>query len=54
MLMICGLIWGPSVNRDKGTETDIPGCRMKFELRSKKKIKRKTTSSIGITPSQPN
>jgi hypothetical protein len=31
----------------------MPGCRIKFELRSRKKINRKMTSSIGMTPSQP-
>jgi hypothetical protein len=54
MLMICGLIWGPSVKRESGTETEIPGCRMKFELRSKKKMTRKTTSSSGMAASQLN
>src|SRR3954465_15931645 len=52
MLMICGLIWGPRVNRASGTETEMPGCKIKFELRSRKKIRRKVTSRSGIAASQ--
>jgi len=41
------------VKRESGTETEIPGCRIKFELSSKKKINRKVTSRRGIAASQP-
>ena len=41
MLMICGFICGPRVKRENGTETEMPGCRMKFELRSKKENQEK-------------
>jgi hypothetical protein len=53
MLMICGFTCGVRTNRETGNETLIPGCRMKFELSSRKKISRNTTSRIATTPSQP-
>jgi hypothetical protein len=53
MLMICWLICGPRVNREKGRETEIPGCNTKVELRRKKNRRRKTTSIRGTRPSHP-
>jgi hypothetical protein len=42
------------MNFEKGTFTEMPGCKIKFELSSRKKIIRKTTSSSGKTSSHPN
>ena len=39
---------------EKGTFTEIPGCKMKFELSSRKKIMRKRTSSSGKIGSHVN
>src|SRR5438477_4255484 len=53
MLMICGFCWAPRRNGDAGAEIAIPGCKTKFELRSRKKMRRNTTSTSGNTTSQP-
>src|SRR6266446_5166725 len=53
MLMICWLVCGPSVKREKGIETEIPGCKIKFELSRRKKIRRKATSTSAKRTSQP-
>src|SRR5215470_3259923 len=52
MLTICWLICGPSVKRENGIETEIPGCKMKFELSNKNKIIRKATSTSASRTSQ--
>src|ERR1700682_172307 len=53
MLMICWFNCGPSVKREKGSETEMPGCKMKLELSSKNKSNRKATSTSGTTTSHP-
>src|SRR6267143_4251205 len=53
MLMICWFCCAPSRNGEAGAETAIPGCKTKFELRSRKKMRRNTTSMSGNTTSQP-
>src|SRR3989440_9661941 len=53
MLMICWFCCAPSRNGEAGAETAIPGCKTKFELRSRKKMRRNTTSMSGKTTSQP-
>src|SRR5438046_5265493 len=53
MLMICWLVCGPSVKRENGIETEIPGCKMKFELSNRKKTRRKTRSTSAKRTSQP-
>src|SRR5438128_12590130 len=53
MLMICWLVCGPSVKRENGIETEIPVCKIKFELSNRKKTSRKTTSIIAKSTSQP-
>src|SRR5439155_20488752 len=53
MLMICWFCCAPSRNGEAGAETAIPGCKIKFELRSRKKMRRNTTSTSGNTTSQP-
>src|SRR4029077_2839104 len=53
MLMICWFCCAPSRNGEAGAETAIPGCKIKFELRSRKKIRRNTTSMSGNRTSQP-
>src|SRR2546423_7973163 len=53
MLMICGFRCAPSRKGVAGAEIAIPGCKIKFELRSVKKIRRNTTSISGKTTSQP-
>src|SRR5215831_13109354 len=53
MLIICWFCCAPSKNGEAGAETAMPGCKTKFELRSRKKIIRKTTSMSGNTTSQP-
>src|ERR1051325_8839347 len=53
MLMICRLVCGPSVKREKGIETEMPCCRMKFELSNRKKTSRKATSINPINTSHP-
>src|SRR5678815_2342266 len=53
MLMICWLICGPSAKRENGIETEMPGCKIKFELSNRKKIRRKATSTNPRRTSQP-
>src|SRR2546430_16383413 len=49
LLLVCG----PSVKRENGIETEIPGCKIKFELSNRKKTRRKTTSTSANRTSQP-
>src|SRR2546423_15544891 len=53
MLMICWFCCAPSRKGEAGAEIAIPGCNTKFELKSRKKIIRKTMSMSGNTTSQP-
>src|SRR5467141_3213768 len=53
MLMICWFCCAPSRNGEAGAEIAIPGCKTKFELRSRKKMRRNITSMSGNTTSQP-
>src|SRR5438046_7490269 len=53
MLIICWLVCGPSVKRENGIETEMPGCKIKFELSNRKKIRRKATSTSAKRTSQP-
>src|ERR1700720_2376417 len=53
MLMICWLVCGPSAKRENGSETEMPGCKIKFELSRKKKSSRKTTSTSERTINHP-
>src|ERR1700682_3980852 len=53
MLMICWLVCGPSAKRENGSETEMPGCKIKFELSRKKKSSRKTTSTSESTINHP-
>src|SRR5437762_6386757 len=53
MLIICWLVCGPSVKRENGAETEMPGCKIKFELSNRKKIRRKTTFISAKRTSQP-
>src|SRR6266699_1642954 len=53
MLMICWLICGPSVKSENGIETEMPGCKIKFELSNRKKTSRKTTSTSPRKTSHP-
>src|SRR4051794_5503163 len=53
MLMICWFTCGPRLNRENGSESEIPGCRIKFELSSRKNINRNAKSTSGNKTSQP-
>src|SRR5438105_8759924 len=53
ILMICWFCCAPRRKGEAGAETAIPGCKTKFELRSRKKIRRNTTSTSGNMTSQP-
>src|SRR6266496_5184591 len=53
MLMICWLVCGPSVKRENGIETEMPCCKIKFELSRRKKTRRKVTSTTARKTSQP-
>src|SRR5205807_9025676 len=53
MLTICWFGCGPSVNRENGSDTAIPGCKRKFEPSNKKNTIMKSTSSNGNTSNQP-
>src|SRR5213592_4597569 len=53
MLIICWLVCGPSVKRENGIETEIPGCKIRFELSNRKKTSRKATSISPKSTSQP-
>src|SRR5947199_8322109 len=53
MLMICWLVCGPSAKRENGIEIEMPGCKIKFELSNRKKIRRKATSTNARRTSQP-
>src|SRR5262249_14358508 len=51
--MICWFCCAPSRNGEAGAETAIPGCKTKFGLRSRKRIRRKTMLIRGKTTSKP-
>ena len=50
---IVGDVGAVKAATEAGAETAIPGCKIKFELRSRKKMRRNTTSMSGNTTSQP-
>jgi hypothetical protein len=54
ILTIWYFICGANMNFENGTLTEIPGCKTKLELRSRKKIIRNTTSSSGKIINHPN